>query len=120
MKNLIEPEEERYKDSELEDSLNPSELEKVKVMIVKKLIDEYLLTIGIDKGNIKFFVLGKEKGEIVFIFGDKPIISMPYKIVGITRIEQDRTKLGTKSTQLLFCDVKIGDLFKFTVKTEIP
>jgi len=119
MKNLIEPEE-RYKDSEFEESLNPSELEKVKVMIAKKLIDEYLSTIGIAKSDIKVFVLGKEKGEIVFIFGDKPIASKPYKIVGITRIEQDRTKPGTKSTQLLFCDVKIGDLFKFTVRTEIP
>jgi hypothetical protein len=103
MKNLTISE----NDSESRDSLKLSELEKLRVLIANKILNDYLSTVGISKTDIKVLVVGEKKGQIFFLLENKTVGSMTYEIEAITKIKQK-----------LFCDVQIGDLWKFTVVTE--
>jgi len=103
MKNLTISENE----SESIDSLKLSELEKIRVLLANKILNDYLSTVGISKSDIKVLVVGEKKGEIFFLLANKTVGSLTYEIGAITKIKQK-----------LFCDIKIGDFWTFTIVSE--
>ena len=103
MKNLTRLE----NDSESIDSLKLSELEKIRVLIANKILNDYVSSIGISKSDIKVLVVGEKKGKIFFLLENKTVGSMTYEIEAITKIKQK-----------LFCDVKIEDFWTFTIVSE--
>ena len=103
MKNLTKSE----NDSDSIDSLKLSELEKIRVLIGNKILNDYLSTVGFPKSDIKVLVVGEKKGKIFFLLDNNTVGSMTYEIEAITKIKQK-----------LFCDVKIGDFWTFTIVSD--
>jgi len=107
MKNLTRSEKEISDNPESVDSLKLSELEKIRVLIANKILNDYLSTVGISKTDIKVLIVGEKKGKIFFLLGDKTVGSLTYEIEAITKIKQK-----------LYSNIKIGDFLNFTIVSE--